>query len=88
MIKSNAWHKQLKIFFHKAKKIKHPITYRDLMQVLPTGMRNALIIFSNVQAQKSLIFKLRQLWSPTNKEIIFFGLLWLMLCCIIHYNFY
>ena len=55
MIKSNAWHKQLKIFFHKAKKKKkkkkHPGTYRDLMQVLLFGMRNALTIFSNVQAQ-------------------------------------
>ena len=34
MIKSNAWHKQLKIFFNKAREIKHPVMYGDLMQVL------------------------------------------------------
>ena len=34
MIKSNAWHKQLKIFLDKAKKIYHPVTYIDLMAVL------------------------------------------------------
>ena len=34
MIKSNAWYKQLKIIFDKAKKINHPVMYGDLMQVL------------------------------------------------------
>ena len=38
MMKSNAWHKRLKIFFHKAKSF----TF---------GIRNALTIFSNVQAE-------------------------------------
>ena len=51
MIKSNAWHKQLKIFFHKAKTKKPSIYLQRFNASLTFGMRNALTIFSNVQAQ-------------------------------------
>ena len=51
MIKSNAWHKQLKIFFHKAKK-KIASSYLQRFNASFTfGIRNALTIFSNVQGQ-------------------------------------